>query len=292
MEQIASNIWQIKGQEIGPHIMILGGVHGNEKTGVAVIKNLYEIFSEGREKIIRGTLTFGLGNEEAIQSNERGTNGSNLNRLFTKTCLSQPAEDFYESRRAHDLAPLLETADILLDLHATFSKSKPFFACAASVNHQKIFRWFEADIILTDPNFIVGGERATTDEYVEDCGGIGICFEAGCMEDLSLIGSTTESVLAVLRDNHLLFSENKYSPSFRDYKIFELIFRFDLTEEGFSYAKNIECESFFPVVKDQIIGYCGPKAIIAPNDGVLIFQRLSSQWQIGQPIFFFAKKIK
>jgi len=292
MKTINSNLWQIKGSEVGPHIMVLGGVHGNEKTGVAVIKKLYDLFSEGQEKVVRGTLTFGLGNEEAIADNVRGVNGRNLNRLFTKQHLSGLPENFYESQRAHVLAPLLASADILLDLHATFYKSEPFLACANSSEHGKIFRWFEANTVLTDPNFVIGEERATTDEYVDECGGVGICFEAGWMEDVTLVDSTLKSVLSILRDQNILVTKNNNPPPQHDYRIFELVSKVNLTKAGFNYVDGIGMESFFPVHGGQVIGYVGGQKVVVPGDGVLVFQRTEDQWQVGEPIFFFAKKMK
>jgi len=292
MKTINSNLWQFKGSEVGSHIMILGGIHGNEKTGVAVINKLYKIFSEGQEKVIRGILTFGFGNEEAIATNVRGVNGRNLNRFFTKQHLSGSPENFYESQRAHILAPLLASADILLDLHATFYKSEPFLACANSSEHEKIFRWFEADTVLIDPNFVIGGERATTDEYVDECGGIGVCFEAGWMEDVTLVDSTLKSVLSILRDQKVLAKKNVSPAPQHNYRVFELFSKTNLTKDGFCYAEQIGMESFFPVGGGQIIGYVGEQKIIVPEDGVLIFQRTEDQWRLGEPIFFFAKKIK
>ena len=175
MEAISSGIWQAKGARPGLHVMVLGGVHGDEKTGIDVVKRLHSLFAGGGEQLAAGTLTLILGNEEAIRLNKRGTTTEhNLNRMFTKKHLYGPALDFYESRRAHELAPLLASADVSIDIHSTSSPSRPFLPCAFSPRHERIYRWFSCDLVLTDPDYILGGEQATTDEYVDSCGGAGI----------------------------------------------------------------------------------------------------------------------
>lgn len=290
MQEIGSSIWQIKSASDGPNIVVLGGVHGEERTGVEVVKKLRAAFLDKELQIARGTLILILGNEMAIVANQRGTNGYNLNRLFTKEHLSKPAESFYESKRAHELSVFLAKADISLDLHATFCPSPSFLCCANSPRHEKIYRWFKTNFVLTDPNFLVGDKPATTDEFVDAHDGMGICFEAGWMEDNSLINSTYESVINILIDNSVLdlplptVPENKY-------QTFVLTGKIIFTEDSFRYAKEISLESFSPVVRGQVLGFHGNKTILAPDDGVLVFQRAENQLQPGDSIFFFAKKV-
>ena len=180
MQEICSSVWQASGDLPGPHVVVLGGVHGDEKTGIEVIKTLQGMFDKGDKEIEKGKLTLILGNEEAIKIGKRGTTSEhNLNRMFSDSHLAGPILDFYESRRAHELAPILKSADISLDIHSTSVPTLPFLPCAFTPRHEKVYRWFDAGIVLADPDYILGGQRSTTDEYVDFCGGIGICFETG-----------------------------------------------------------------------------------------------------------------
>jgi len=257
-----------------------------------VVKNLRDKFLSGELILKKGTLILVLGNEEAIKLGVRGIDDHNLNRLFSKKLLAESPEDFYESQRAHDLAPFLSSADILLDLHATYCPSKSFLACSPSSRHEKVFRWFDTDLVLTDPNYITGGEAVTTDEFVDNSGGVGICFEAGWQKDLSLIPITLKSVLAVLADQEMIeLSESIELPK-NVYKIFEVVRKIILTEMGFRYSDSVSLESFTEVKKDQILGYHGKTPEMAEADGVLVFQKAEDQWQLGHPVFFFAKRIQ
>jgi succinylglutamate desuccinylase len=113
MQEISSGIWQVSGSRPGPHLVKLGGVHGDEKTGIEVVKKLHALFKAGKKTLSKGTLILILGNKESIRMNTRGTSPEhNLNRMFTSSHLAGPVLDFYESSRAHELAPLLRNVEI------------------------------------------------------------------------------------------------------------------------------------------------------------------------------------
>jgi len=172
LNEIGSSIWQEERPRPGPHVVVIGGTHGDERTGIEVVKTLLPLFESGEKTVEKGKLTLILGNEEAIQLVKRATLPEhNLNRLFSEEHLAGPVLDFYESGRAHELARILATADISIDIHSTALPSMPFLANLFGAKREKVYRWFDTDIVLADPNFILGRYRASTDEYVESCGG-------------------------------------------------------------------------------------------------------------------------
>jgi succinylglutamate desuccinylase len=292
MKKIGSGIWQVSGSRPGPHLVILGGIHGDEKTGIEVVKELHAMFQEGKERLSEGSLTLILGNEEAIRINKRGTSPEyNLNRMFTDHHLSGPVLDFYESRRAHELASLLQSADISIDIHSTSVPSRPFFPCAFTPRHEKIYRWFDADLVLTDPDFILGGKRSTTDEYVDSCGGTGICFETGFAGDTSRLPAVMESILNILADQHMISSSRSRTPPEPAYKVYQLTKKILLTNEGFHYARTFP-EPFQEVKKGEIIGYHGKRAERAEQEGVIAFPKAPEQWHVNHDIFFLAIHIR
>jgi succinylglutamate desuccinylase len=292
MQKMSSGIWQVSGSRPGPHLVILGGVHGDEKTGIEVVKELYAMFQERKEKLCVGTLTLILGNEEAIKINKRGTSPEyNLNRMFTEHHLSGPVLDFYESRRAHELASILQSVDISIDIHSTSVPGRPFLPCAFTARHEKIYRWFDADLVLTDPDFILGGERATTDEYVDSCGGTGICFETGFAGDTSRLPVVLESILNILADKKMVSPSRSRTPPKPGYKVYRLTRKILLTDEGFHYAGTFP-EPFHEVKKGEIIGYHGKRAERAEQEGVIAFPKAPEQWHVGHDLFFLARRIR
>jgi len=291
MQKVGSGIWQVSGTRTGPHLVILGGVHGDEKTGIELIKELQHKF-QGKEKLDAGTLTLILGNEEAIRINKRGTSPeNNLNRMFTKDHLSGPVLDFYESRRAHELASILKSADISIDIHSTSVPSRPFLPCAFTARHENVYRWFDADLVLTDPDYILGGERSTTDEYVDSCGGIGICFETGFAGDTSRLPVVLESILHILADQHMICPPDSRPPPEPVYKVYRLTKKILLTKEGFHYAGTFP-EPFQEIKKGEIIGYHGTRKERAEQDGVIAFPKAPEQWHVGHDLFFLARRVR
>ena len=132
MQELPESVWQWAGPSPGPHVVIFGGVHGNEVTGSMLVEELRRDMEAGRVALAAGTLTLALGNPRAIASSTRGSEPhADLNRSFTPVVLSAPdrADAHYEHRRARELAPLLAAADILVDLHATNKPSQPFLVC-------------------------------------------------------------------------------------------------------------------------------------------------------------------
>ncbi len=292
LEEIGSSIWQISGDQPGVHVAVLGGVHGDEMTGIEVVKTLKDMFAAKGKKLDKGKLTLILGNEEAIKMGKRGTTPDhNLNRMFSDEHLAGPDLGFYESRRAHELAPILKSADISLDIHSTSVPTLPFLPCAFSPRHEKVYRWFDAGIVLADPDFILGGKRSTTDEYVDHCGGIGICFETGYAGDTSRLPVVVKSIQNILADQGLVATAEPLLPPKPSYRVFRLTRKIDLTDAGFRYVKGFP-QSFQEVRKGEVIGYHGAVPETAEEDGVIAFPRAESQWRRGEDIFFLARRLR
>lgn len=102
-------------------VAIVGGTHGNERTGVYLIKK----FEQSRELISRPsfeTITL-LANPKAIAENRRYID-RDLNRCFANEDLANSKLTGYEDRRAKEITIQLgpkdhPKADVILDLHST-----------------------------------------------------------------------------------------------------------------------------------------------------------------------------
>ena len=113
---------------------IIGGTHGNELVGITVARRLVDTFSSGAGKLGRGTLTVAIGNPEAVAQQTRGsTVHDDLNRCFGAASLTNSRTPLsIEEKRAHELSPLLDACDVLVDLHATNKPSPPFLRVAGA----------------------------------------------------------------------------------------------------------------------------------------------------------------
>jgi len=290
-EQLPQGTWKFEGPEAGPCVGVLGGIHGNELTGIEVVKQLRDQFESGDLKLKCGTLYLVLGNLEAIEKGQRATAIENdLNRLFTKSNLAGEGRDSYEAGRARELALILSEADICLDLHATNKPSDPFI-CIPSVNKQKkeILRWFDCENVLIDPEFIITGQPAATDEFAESTGGIGLVYETGWAQDTSRVDQVFENVLSVLSNQGMTSVSLSEIPDFNK-TIYQITKRINLTEAGWRFAENFGHKNFEVFEADQTIGYHGEDPETPDYDGVIVFPKIKEHWKIGFPVCFLAKE--
>jgi len=114
----------------GPHVILLSLVHGNEFAGAIVLDQLLR----AKLRPLRGRLTFGFANLAAFDLFDPANPTSSryvdvdLNRVWSQDVLAGP-ERAQELERAREIRPLIESADILLDLHSMLWPSEPLILC-------------------------------------------------------------------------------------------------------------------------------------------------------------------
>ena len=275
----------------------------------------------------QGTLTLALGNPEAphpcqqndripyccdvliaqaIVKNSRGSSDfADLNRSFAKNLLAEPLQETPEAVRAALLAPLLADCDICIDLHATNKPSVPFIRIGGEMTprHTAAIRWLRSPVLLKDPHHTLAGEPVTTDEYVGRNGGVGICFETGHAEDVSLVSAVTKSMIQLLVRECNLFGGSQ-SPVWRDHialidpedhgsmprETYEMRECFRLTEHGFRWAQGVGGANFDFIPAGSPVGYIQDRVFSVDYDSYLIFPKVESLWRVGAPLGWLASK--
>lgn len=108
----------------GPHVMVNAVTHGNELCGAIVVDFLF------RQNVrpTRGKLTLGFANYRAFLTFDPRYPGlsryidEDINRVWSPDVLEGP-RDSDELRRAREMRPLIDTVDLLLDLHSMQTRS-------------------------------------------------------------------------------------------------------------------------------------------------------------------------
>lgn len=288
MHLLPEFVWQWQGVNPGPHVMVLGGVHGNEVTGVMLVEELRQALDTGMIAPLAGKITLALGNPRAIQANTRGSEShSDLNRVFTEKHLSDTGDASYETRRARELAPILSSVDYLIDLHATNKPSEAFVVIAHdTARHRELSRFFACNKVLHVPDTIISG---STIEFVDRNCATGLCYESGWVGDLDVGGTMRRSVEAILRQAGLLAPEA--APATQNIQqLFILTYAITLTEDGFTFAKNRGLYSFEPFAPGDLLGFHGSTQLTAPYKGVMMFPKVSELWRVGSPVAFLARE--
>lgn len=110
-----------KSNREGPNILIFGAIHGNEVCGPTAMESVIHALEKGTMKLLRGSVTFvPVCNPSAYKKSVRYID-SDLNRIFTP---SRSRKN--EALCANVLCKLVDTADVLLDVHSISAKGKPF----------------------------------------------------------------------------------------------------------------------------------------------------------------------
>jgi len=286
MREIGDAVWSLGSGRPGTHLLILGGVHGNELPGVVIVRELLEAFERTPDDLKTGTLTLAFGNPPAIA---RGLRGSaphrDLNRCFLPEKMVGRSE--YENRRAAGLATHIDCADVLLDLHATNKPSVPFLATTLlTAEHERLADAFDCErMLIVSPSAIEG----TTDGRINARGGTGFIYESGLSSDLTSADSVRWAVHGVMA---MLGMTDCPVPTPRPAKQkYELVEPLLLTDAGFRFADGRGLASFEPMAPGDVIGRTGDGPVAAPFDGVLMFPKVPELWKVGNPLVFFARAI-
>jgi len=110
----------------GPHVMISAVVHGNELCGAIAVDHLLK----NEVRPLHGKLTMAFMNVEAfLRFDPENPTASryvdeDFNRLWTTEVLDGN-RDSVELRRAREVQPVLDTVDLLLDIHSMQTATMP-----------------------------------------------------------------------------------------------------------------------------------------------------------------------
>jgi succinylglutamate desuccinylase len=116
----------------GPHVMIMALTHGNEVSGAITV----DAFLKRELRPRRGRLTLAFGNVEAYHrfdpQNIDATRylDEDMNRVWLPARLDGEL-DSIELRRARQLRPVVDTVDLLLDIHSMHEEAPPVMMCGA-----------------------------------------------------------------------------------------------------------------------------------------------------------------
>lgn len=165
-----SDSFVIEGNLPGPHVVVMGGVHGDELCGIAAYHWLQqEAWKNNR--LIKGKVTVILGNPRAAALNTRCTE-EDLNR-----CYDGKLHQSYEGMRVKEIISVLDRCDALLDIHSTSSPSVPMTCSDGMEETLSLCKVLGVPYITLGWGGKVEGEAS--DEYMAHQKKIGITLECG-----------------------------------------------------------------------------------------------------------------
>lgn len=169
--------WSFAAEAPGPHVCVVALTHGNEIGGAIVLDRWLR---EGLRPLA-GRLSLVFANLDAYaRFNPEDPTASrfleqDLNRVWDPAMLDGPGRSS-ELRRARALRPLLDTADVVLDLHSMLWPSDPLLLVGGPAAEGLALELGMPPLVVSDPGHESGRRMI---DYATEAGRRGVLLEAG-----------------------------------------------------------------------------------------------------------------
>lgn len=192
----------IEGPAPGPHLVLTALVHGNELAGAIVLDRLLE----SGLRPLRGRLTCGFANLVAFdrfdpsQPTASRFADEDLNRLWDPAQLDGSRMSI-ELARAREMRPVIDAADVLVDLHSMLWASEPLILSGAAPKGRALAMSIGQPGLVVADRGHVGGRRMIDYGRFADAGApqTAVLVEAGQHWDPATVDMTLASIAGVLR---------------------------------------------------------------------------------------------
>jgi predicted deacylase len=186
----------------GPHVALVALVHGNEIAGAIVLARL---LAAGLRPL-RGRLTCGFANLAAFERFDPAQPTASrfveedMNRLWDVAVLDGPRRSL-ELDRAREIRPLVDTADVLLDLHSMLWASDPLLLSGATPKGRDLALAIgQPELVVADQGHVGGRRLIDYGRFVDPAAPqVALLVEAGQHWMEPTVAMTLASVAGLLR---------------------------------------------------------------------------------------------
>ena len=283
-----NGIYSIEGPTKGPHTVISGGIHGNERTGVEVIQYLQ---SHLRPCDVQGTITLLFGNPKAYGKNVRYID-TDLNRLWSPDWIKylkakKTSELNIEKSRMLELLPHLQKVDHLLDLHETIQPSQPFIYCEGTIKHLQMAQGFQTPYIFFPSQSEDMTITASFDNFGDHQGGIGLTYEMGWLEDKKSIAPLISKIQHYLTLTGNLSNNSPLLAGTQGGNTEYLMIYEEVIAPSDDFQFIQPYHNFDPLPKGKIWAICGDQSFKTNRDSWIIFPK--KDIKAGSPAAYLAQ---
>jgi predicted deacylase len=184
----------------GPHVVLLSLMHGNEFAGAIVLDRLLRAQFTPR----RGKVSFVFVNLAAFERFDPKTPtlsrfvDEDINRLWEDPVLTGP-RDSVELSRAREIRPLIDQADVILDLHSMLWPSEPLILCGSTPRGQALGHAVGWPPTVVADTGHANGPRLIDYARFNLSGGSAVLVEAGQHWRPETVDTSMASVAGLLR---------------------------------------------------------------------------------------------
>lgn len=295
---------QFTGNPAGVTLIIFGGVHGNEASGVYSIKRVLPKI-EQLQAYLHGKVFFLAGNTRALQKGVRFID-SDLNRHWTtkNTYQNQPSlntqpqisEDIEQKELLVHLNQIIRTAEdevYVLDLHSTSADGLPFGTLGDTLRNRAFAQKFPITFLLGIEEQLDG----TILEYLNNLGTVTLGYEAGQHEAESTIDNHEALIWLALVNSDCLKKED--IPDYEKYfetlekasgksRIVEIRHRQAVNPEVDGFEMKTGYTNFQSVTQDEVLAHNSNGDIKAAETGMILMPLYQKQGSDG---FFLGREV-
>ena len=197
---------KIEGEEAGPLIVFVGGLHGNEIAGVKAIANVFETLKS--QKIpVKGKIVGLSGNLSALKQSSRYVD-YDLNRCWNPTFIEglkrrdNGVQNASENEEILSLLDALENESqgnfvkkIFVDLHTTSSDNGNFIVIPEDEADSHIVKVLKLPIVIDLDKYLEG----TLLKFMHDFGFLSFAFEGGLIGSNKALNLHTAGIWELLK---------------------------------------------------------------------------------------------
>lgn len=292
------------GETDGPCLVVVGGIHGNEPSGVEACRRVVERLRRDTPAIV-GDVFFLAGNLGALREDRRFLE-IDLNRAWKPERVEglvrgEPGGYRAEDREQWELIAALRDAIaaargplFFLDLHTSSSAGPPFLTVGDTLRNREFARGFPLPLILGLEEMVEGALL----ELLNNHGFVTLGVEAGQHRAPEAPGIHEAAVwLALARAGILVGGEASLDPRWLERlslagrglpEIVEVRHRHPITPED-DFRMEPGRRSFDPVRKGEIVAHDRTGEIPAPETGRMLLPLYQGQGDDG---FFLARDVR
>lgn len=291
---------RIRGTKVGPTVIAIAGMHGNEPSGVEGLSAIFKNIRDSKVEI-SGEFVGLVGNSAALALQARFID-QDLNRLWRyeqENLVLYPCHGCAEEQEFNRINQTLEEilaerrgGVVFLDLHTTSSNSAPFILIGDTLRNREFVKGLGLPVILGLEETLNGPLLS----YVNELGHISLGFEAGQHDDPISIQNHIHLIWLILTRAGTIAMPpggfQKHREALSDQcrgiqQFFELRYRHEVQPKD-AFAMVPGYSNLQPVQKGEKLAVSKGGAVFSPESGRIFMPLYQSQGNDG---FFLVRRI-
>ncbi|HZV69238.1 MAG TPA: succinylglutamate desuccinylase/aspartoacylase family protein [Saprospiraceae bacterium] len=295
-------IGRYEGKDKGPLLICIGGMHGNEPSGVEAIDEVFRLLHD--EPVVnpafhyRGVLLGLRGNLAALNTKQRFIQ-RDLNRMMTAAEVDRilkldPGQVTEEDKECLELVTMIDAErkkydaqlTLILDIHTTTADGGIFTIASEDELSRILAKGLHAPVVLGIAEGLVG----TTIDYFHhpDAGCYCIVFEAGRHDDPEGVHRSVAAIINCMRSIGAVDSKDVdhrhdgllIGMSIGLPKVSRLIFHYKI-QPGENFIMNPGFKNFQVIAAGEILARNDEGPVRSPVSGLILMPKYQSQGDDG-----------